>query len=81
MEVPRFLMALLHPRCLSAMDVVVLPSPTFQGILSNSQYSAVSPPEGQSAPERGEGYNGMEKSQWDPEAPPSLPPLGHAGPG
>lgn len=81
MEAPRFLIALLQPCCLSAMEVAVLPSPTLQGVLSDSQHSAVSPPEGHGAPERGEGYSGMGKSQWDPEASPSLPPLGHAGPG
>lgn len=67
--------ALLHPCCLSAMEVAVLPSPALQGMLSNSQHSAVSHPEGQSAPERGQGYSGMGKSHWDPEVPASLPPL------
>lgn len=72
---PRFLIALLHPCCLSAMEMVVLPSPTLQRVLGKSQYSAVNPPE------KGEDYSGMWKSPWDPEASPSLPPFGHAGPG
>lgn len=75
MKAPGVVIALLHPCSLSDMEVVVLPSPAFQGMLSYSQHSAVSHPEGQSAPERGEGYSGMGKSHWDPEVPASLPPL------
>lgn len=68
----RLLIAPLHPCCLLAMEVVILSIPASEEEMSYSWHLGVSPPNGESAHERGGGRSGVGKSPWDLEASPSL---------
>lgn len=72
------LIALLHPCCLSAMDVVISPVPALEGEMCYSWYLGVSPPKGESAHERGAGMRQDREKPMGPRGSSILPAPKHA---